>query len=153
MATFAYNIGHHRSTGKSLFQLLYGRKPGLPAQLYPKVMPSSTMSTNQYLQKLIQTLIQLQTEAYATNLGHKKYDVDKSTEQFPPLNTYNIDDMVYYYSNQGYGREYKLSNLWYGPMKVIQKVSPYCYTLKDIKNGDLISWVHAQYMRPVPLKT
>ena len=149
-ATFAYNIGYHRGTGKTPFQLLYGRQPGLPPLLYSLVQPTQAISPDAYLHKLAQTLIKIQAEAYTVNLNGKTKDVDRASASRPALPQYHVGDSVYFYSNRGYGRESKLASLWQGPVKVIQKVGPDSYTLKEPTSGHLITRVHAQYMRAAP---
>ena len=54
-------------------------------------------------------------------------------------------------SNCGYGRNSKLSTLWQGLMKVVEKNSKIFYILKDNKNGQLVSKVYAKYMSRVLL--
>ena len=118
--------------------------------MYSLVKPSPAVTPDAYLQKLAQTLIRIQAEAYTVNLNGKLKDVEHATTSRPALPSYQIGDTVYFYSNRGYGCESKLASLWQGPVKVIQKVGPDSYTLKEPTTGHLITRVHAQYMRAAP---
>lgn len=76
-AIFDYNIAFHSATGKSLFQLIYGRHTVLPPILYSCVKPTETMSPTAYLNQLTSTLIKLQAEAYSNILANKVKDVGR----------------------------------------------------------------------------
>lgn len=151
-ANFSYNIGFYSAIGYSPFRLLYGRQPDLLPHLYGLHKKSDAVSLNQYLAQLAQTLIKIQSEAYFVNLNAKQKDIDCIASRCPPLPSYQISNSVYFYSNCGYGRESKLASLWQGPIKVVQQVGPDTYTLKDPSTGQLVTRMHASYMRAAPGK-
>ena len=62
-AVFAYNIGYHLSTGHGPFKMLYGRQPSLPPILYTLVKDTDNKNPLDYVEKLVDTLIKIQTNA------------------------------------------------------------------------------------------
>lgn len=149
-AIFAYNIGFNRSTGHTPFRLIYGRHPSVPPALYSLVCPEPAISQEAYLQRLTQSLVKIQSEAYSTNLSSKEKDIERANNSRPPLPKFEVGDSVYFYSKGSFKRDSKLAALWQGPAKVVQQVGPDSYTLKEPTQGQLISQVHAQYMRRAP---
>ena len=73
--------------------------------------------------------------------------LEKANETWQQLVKFEINNQVMLYYNQGYGRKDKLSSLWTGPMLVIEKIEPDTYTLKNIKNSQLVNCVSTKFMR------
>ena len=146
-AVFAYNIGYHSSTGHSPFKMLYGRQPSLPPILYTLVKDTDNKNPLDYVEKLVNTLIEIQTNAYSNILTKKISAYEKSKDTRKVLPKFQVNNQVMFYHNQGYGRKDKLSTLWHGPMEVIQVIGPDAYTLKDISNGLITNRVHAKFMK------
>ena len=68
---------------KAPFQLLHGCQPGLPSHMYSLIKPILAITPDVYLQKLAQTLIRIQAEAYTVNLNGKLKDVEHATTRRP----------------------------------------------------------------------
>lgn len=149
-ACFAYNIGYNCSTGHTPFRLLYGRHASVPPSLYSLISDDGVVLVDTYLQRLVQALIKVQSEAYSTNLAKKEKDVERASASRPELPLFEVGDRVYFYAKGTFKRDNKLSSLWQGPAIVVQKVGLNSYTLKEPTQGQLISRVHAQYMRLAP---
>ena len=145
-AVFAYNISYHSSTKHNPLQLLYGRQPALPPLLYTLIQDSNTLSYYNYLRKLCNTLVNLQTEAYSNLLLRKTKAHEKATLSRHPLGSFLVGEQVMFYHNRGFGRINKLSTLWNGPMEIIEKTGEFNYTLKDISTGQLVNRLHAKYV-------
>ena len=79
-AVFAYYIGYHLSTGHSPFKMLYGRKTSLPPILYTLVKNTNNKNPLNYVEKLVDALIELQTNAYSYILTKKITAYEKSKD-------------------------------------------------------------------------
>ena len=146
-AVFAYNISFHLVTKFSPFRLLYGREPAMPALTYPILLNEPIDGTEHYVMKLTRELIKLQTEAYENLSHHVVSRTEHNNACRPALLTFEINDQVYFYANQGAGRKDKLSMMWWGPATIVCKGFLDNYTIKD-NCGLLIGKVHASHLKP-----
>ena len=100
-----------------------------------------------YIYKLADIIIKMQTEAYTSSLTKKIKDHDKVLDQLKTLIKFQVSNKVMFFYNQGNGRTTKLATLCNRPMTVTKKINPDSYTLKDDKSNMVVNRVHAKYMK------
>ena len=109
-AVFPYNIGYHSYTGHSPFKMLYSCQPLLPLLLYNLVKDTEPEGSGQYVEKLVDMLINIQTDAYSNILTKIIKAHDKSKDIQRTLPKFNIDDEVMFYHNCGFGFKRQIIN-------------------------------------------
>ncbi|KAJ9089513.1 hypothetical protein DSO57_1012214 [Entomophthora muscae] len=65
----------------------------------------------------------------------------------PPLQEFQVGDWVLFHNTHGFGRAHKLATLWIGPFEVISWTSTDTYTIKEIKDRQMVNRVHTKFLR------
>ncbi|KAJ9058304.1 hypothetical protein DSO57_1013789 [Entomophthora muscae] len=65
----------------------------------------------------------------------------------PPLQEFQVDGWVLFHNTHGFGRAHKLATLWIDPFEVISWTSTDAYTIKEIKDRQMVNHVHAKFLR------
>lgn len=127
--------------------MLYGWQPALPLLLYSLAKVENSIQPNQCVEKLAQTLISIQVEAYDTTLARKYQQKSKDNETKAPLNVFKKGNEVVYCEAHGFDQTHKLSALWMGPCVVLKKNSDYSYVIL-LPNSHVLNRVHSKYFWP-----
>ena len=98
VSIFAYNISMHLSTGYSLFEMLYGRKPALPPVLYSLVSNQKAVSPGLYLSRLTSALIKLHTNTFVFAESRQINSHTASKSRIKPYYVFSVGDKVLYLS-------------------------------------------------------
>ena len=135
------------STGYSLFEMLYGRKPALPPVLYSLVSDQKAVSPGLYLSRLTSALIKLHTNAYvsAESIQINSHTASKSCIE--PYYVFSVDDQVLYLSQPSGSQLSKFSSIWCGPFTVTNKVGVYVYMIKCNSTGAVVNCVHSKFLK------
>ena len=98
VSIFAYNIFTHLSTGYSLFEMLYRRKPVLPPVLYLLVSNRKAVSPGLYLSRLTSALIKLHTNAYVSAESRQITSYTASNSRIQPYYVFSVNNQVLFLS-------------------------------------------------------
>ena len=91
-------ISIHSSTKLSLFELLYGQKPALIPLLYNIWNDSASNTPEKHLNKLTNTITELQSKAFSNIYKAKVNALDYNKWQVPLKTCVTRDKVLYHYS-------------------------------------------------------
>ena len=146
-AIFAYNISFHTGTRHSPFHLMYGRHPAIPPVLFSAMGNPSTLTYNDYLEKLSDTLIKLQAEALTEIITNRRAGKEADDKKRKPLEEFKVGSMVFYHDVHTPKRKAKLDSLWEGPFEIIEKTGQDAYTIKSTNEGQILNRVHGRFLK------
>ena len=139
---YAYNIGQHRTTKYSPYQLLYGKTPILPFDK-PQPMVQFAKPSDYYDQfRRYRALIIQQVRSniqQQQQLNKQRYDLHRSNTQ------YTIGQLVL---AKPAVRNDKMQEIFEGPYRVTDILGPVTYTIQ-LEHSDHTRQVHANIMKPI----
>ena len=77
------------------------------------VKKTNVLNPKDYVQKLVENIINIQYDAYSTIMIKKLKAQEKANISQQELIKFDINNKVIFYHNKGYGRASKLSILWH----------------------------------------
>jgi hypothetical protein len=127
-AEFAYNNSKSRSTGKSPFEIVYGRSPSHTLDLvqFPKI-PRSSIGADHMAER-----IQAVHEEVKVRLEKSNEKYKANADQHKRRKVFNEGDMVMVYLRKERfpsGTYNKLKNKKYGPYQIIKKINDNAYVV------------------------
>ncbi|QRW25579.1 Retrotransposable element Tf2 protein [Rhizoctonia solani] len=148
LAEYAYNNARHSATGKTPFELVYGRNPVMSPSNVPANVPEANHVANTLAQewKEAESALQLTKERMAGNKGiTPEYAIGKKVW----LDGKNVELRT---------NSNKLDPKRLGPFEVLEKISSHAYQLKlpetlrihDVFYVGLLSKVHKSPSQPFP---
>jgi len=147
---FAYNTSVHKSTGFSLFYLLYGRQARIPIDL---VYNTPNQSHGEYARKLCQSLEKAYSSArekLQTAAQCQKTNYDQRIHGKP----FKIGDLVYLHNSViPKDRSKKFHCPWTGPFTIIKKISGNVYRIQDTRNKKKRQVIHFDRLKQCHHKT
>jgi len=146
---FAYRTAVHRATGYTPFEMVYGRQPKLPIDLfYENCSDPLELDWAEYVKQMKDRLKQI----FETVRKDTEIKVDK-TKILYDRNVrgadFSLKDKVWLInSERKKGKNPKLAKLWKGPFEIIEILGPVNYKIKAI-NGKkrIVEIVKRRYYR------
>ncbi|CAF1098166.1 unnamed protein product [Rotaria sp. Silwood1] len=139
---YSYNIGQHRTTKYSPYQIVYGRNPTLPFDK-PQPMVQFIKSNDYYNQfrryrsfiiQQVRNNIQKQQK-----LNKQRYDLHRQNIQ------YKIGQLIL---AKPAIRNNKMQEIFEGPYRVIDILGPVTYVIK-LEHSNYVRQVHVNIMKPI----
>ena len=144
---FAYRVSISESTGDSPFFLLFGRSPRLPLDTSLIAPTDLSSSIAEHRKRIVQQIERAQNLARENNQRAQqkmKAYYDK-TARMP---SFEIGQRVWVYTPRvKRGLSKKLAHLWFGPYRIIDKMSPVHFRLRTEENRKVTTMVHANRMK------
>jgi hypothetical protein len=133
---FAYCTSVHATTGFTPFEVVYGRKPKLPADLiFTAVKLDIQLSESDYANKLKSDLVNVYRvveEKSACKVEKMKFYADRHVRP----SKYNVGDRVWLFDEtKKKGSNKKIGWKWLGPYTIVEKRSDSNYVLKPDRRG------------------
>jgi hypothetical protein len=146
---FAYRTSPQATTGDSPFYLLYGREPRLPVDvnLLPPQTDKLSTSIAEDRARIVSQLEEAQrlakTNTERTQQQMKaRYDLNSKPE------SYKIGQRVWVYTPKTQkGLSNKLLHRWHGPYRIVTKLSPVNFKLRNSSNRLTSTPVHVNRMK------
>jgi hypothetical protein len=143
---FGYNTSQHSTTRFTPFQLMYGVEARFPVDA--SLLPINPKERSEELLRLVE----VRDLALARNVQRQATDKARIDPKRREV-TYNVGDLVrVFYPTRKVGLSEKLLMRWFGPYKVIEKLSPVTYrvSLHAPPDGKVprIDTVNVQRMKP-----
>ena len=142
LTVYAYNIGQHRTTKYSPYQLVYGRDPTLPFAK-PQPMVQFVRSNDYYnrfrrcralvIQQVRKNIEQQQ------QLNKQRYDQHRQSIQ------YEVGQLVLAKPAVRYD---KMQEIFEGPYRVIHVLGPVTYEIQ-LEHSDYVRQVHVSILKPI----
>jgi hypothetical protein len=136
---FAYCTSTHATTGLTPFEVVYGRKPKMPADLiFPEPELDFLIDVNTYAAKLKEDLVEVyRFVARRSELKVEKMKFNADRKNRP--SRYDVGDRVYMFDEtKKKGPNKKIGWKWLGPYTIIEKRSESTYVLKPDKRGRIV---------------
>lgn len=136
LALFAYKSATHASTGFTPFEMMMGRQPRLPLDLWRGVPPQSKKKTTsefvETLQKHIADIHEFARQNLAISFDKQKVCYDTRAQR----NSYSPGDAVWLFNSaKKIGITPKLACKWTGPFVVTQRMSSVNYMIQSGKKA------------------
>ena len=148
---FAYRTSPQATTGDSPFYLLYGREPRLPldVNLLPPQTERLSTSISEHRERIVAQLEEAQRLA-KQNTERTQYERMKERYDLKAVpNPYKIGQRVWVYTPKTQkGLSKKLLHHWHGPFRIVKKISPVNFKLRNSANRLVAAPVHVNRMKP-----
>ena len=147
---FAYRTAKHAATGRTPFEMLYGRMARLPAEISMTTNPMPIESTEKYAQELVNRLHEAHEEARATLqrvAEQYKSNYRKGKQQLE--SHYKVGDKVWLYTPETPEKRCpKFLFRWFGPYVILAQTGPVNYKVQTCDNLQKKRVVHVSRMKP-----
>lgn len=145
---FAYRVSPQATTLDSPFYLLYGREPRLPPDVKLLAPSNLSSSVEEHRKRIVQQVEDAQTLA-RQNIQKAQQKMKALYDRNSRPAIYDVGDRVWVYTPKPRkGLSKKLRHLWFGPYRVVKKLSPVHFELKTCDNRTVSTTVHANRLKP-----
>ena len=144
---FAYRVSPSEVTGDTPFYLLYGREVTLPidVSLLPPPDPSSSIA--EHRARIVRN-IEISQRVAKENIQRAQQKMKAYYDQNAREPKFEIGQRVWVYTPKVKpGLSKKLLHRWHGPYRIVNKLSPVHYHLKNCANKPVETNVHANRMK------
>ena len=146
---FAYRTSPQATTGDSPFYLLYGREPCLPVDvnLLPPQTDKLSTSIAEHRARIVSQLEEAQQLA-KTNTERTQQQMKARYDLKSKPDSYKIGQHVWVYTPKTRkGLSKKLLHRWHGPYRIVNKLSPINFKLRNSANRLISTPVHVNRMK------
>ncbi|OUT22424.1 hypothetical protein CAS74_002153 [Pichia kudriavzevii] len=146
MAEFAYNSSHQVSIGSSPFEVCYGYLPDSPM-----FISSSRVSSRRYSNKAEEFALEMKVimENVKENMIEAQRSQETQHNKSRVYETFEVGDWILLHKDT-YGSDrlyYKIQPVYYGPYKVVKKISDNAYEVDLPKTNEKDRVINVRWLR------
>ena len=146
MAEFAYNSSHQVSIGSSPFEVCYGYLPDSPM-----FISSSRVSSRRYSNKAEEFALEMKVimENVKENMIEAQRSQETQHNKSRVYETFEVGDWILLHKD-AYGSDrlyYKIQPVYYGPYKVVKKISDNAYEVDLPKTNKKDRVINVRWLR------
>jgi len=144
---FAYRTAIQESTLEKPFYLMFGRDPQMPVDIALNNVPGIDLSVDDYRSRIIYRVERARKVARENIVRAQKRQQD-NYEKLGHPREFMLGDQVWVFTPKVVkGTAKKFAHNWYGPFRVIEKISPLNYRIRSNSGKKVEQIVHILRMK------
>ncbi|CAF1608040.1 unnamed protein product, partial [Rotaria magnacalcarata] len=139
---YAYNIGQHRTTKYSPYQLIYGKEPTLPFSTRQPMLQFKRSNDYYYHFRKYRSYI---IDQVRNNIRQQQQLSKQRYDEHRPNIHFNVGQLIL---AKPAVRNDKMQAIFEGPYRVISILGPVTYEIQ-LEHSNYVRQVHANIMKPI----